>query len=87
MSFGPGMACVTCSTLLRPRKNEIYVLITDGDNPYQIWMADLWECPDCGQQIAAGYGRQPVSVRHMDNFESEMKNVTHTISGKMRSLS
>jgi hypothetical protein len=88
MSIGAGYACVGCQTYLRPRKNEIVVLETFGDGvkPYKVWLADLWECPDCACQIIFGYGAQPVSKYYQNNFDTWLSRVTHTIKGCPRSL-
>ena len=87
MSLGPGYGCVPCKTYLRPRKNDIYVLTTMSDGkPYQIWNADLWECPDCGQQVILGYGMHAISEHYMDGFDTWMAEVTHTIEGSLRGL-
>ena len=75
--------CVGCSVFLRPRKNEVTVLVTSDDIPYQVWAADLWECPDCGTQIIIGFGSQPIATRHESDFADKLQYVTHTISGKL----
>ncbi len=81
-------ACVPCATYLRPRKNGVIVLETfeDGHTPYKIWMADLFECPDCAHQIIDGYGVNPISEHYMDDFEKQMTYVTHTIRGCLKPL-
>ena len=87
MSHGPGYACVACQTYLRPRKNEIYVLIENDDVAHAVWCADLWECPDCGTQVILGYGQQPVSKNYKDDFEYYVEKCTHSIVGPMKGLS
>ena len=78
---------MACQTYFRPRKNEIYVLETyDNCTPYKIWLADLWECPDCGTQLIAGYGARAISERYMTNFKVHLKRVTHTIIGCPKAL-
>ena len=49
MSMGTGRCCVKCQTYLFAKKNEVVVLETfeDGITPYKIWLADLFQCPDC----------------------------------------
>ena len=83
MSIGPGYACVGCKTYFRPRKNGVYVLETmeDYGTPYKIWMADLYECPDCGNQLITGYGANPVSEHFHAAFEEWLEYVTYTIEG------
>ena len=86
MSYGPGYACASCKTMLRPRTNEIYVAVESDGQAYQIWCADLWECPDCGTQIILGYGQRPLSENYQDGFEKYLKMVTHNIDGKLKAL-
>lgn len=85
MTIGPGYACADCRVMLRPRKNDVNVLI-DADGPYQIWSADLWECPECRAQIILGYGARPWAVRHQPGFEEYLERVDITIDGKLRDL-
>ena len=91
MSVGAGYACVPCQTYIRPRENGIYVLETydDGINPfgpYKVWLADLWECPDCGHQVILGYGQHAISEHYQDEFPTYLNMVTHTIKGCPRGL-
>ena len=87
MSLGPGACCVPCKTYFAPAKNDINVLETFEDGrPYQIWKADLLECPDCGHQIVKGYAGSPVSAHFNDNFGEWMKRVNVTIIGCPRRL-
>ena len=87
MSIGPGYACVPCQTYLRPRKNDIYVLTERGDGlPYQVWNADLWECPDCGHQVILGYGVSHCSEHYEKDFSTWLGMVTHRIVGQLKGL-
>jgi hypothetical protein len=87
MSFGPGYACAGCKVKFRPRKNDIRVLETmDDGRPYRVWCADLWECPDCGTQLIAGYGRTHISEHYMDGFGEALTKVTHTIDCCLKTL-
>jgi len=86
MSYGPGYACASCKTMLRPRTNEIYVAVESDGQAYQIWCADLWECPDCGTQIILGYGREPIAEHYEDKFDFWRKRTTHTVDGTMKVL-
>lgn len=48
--------CVKCQVKFRPEKNGFKVidLFLNNSKPYQIWDADMWECPQCGTQKIAG---------------------------------
>ena len=87
MSFGPGYACAGCKTLLRPRKNDVCVHITmDDGRPYQLWQADLWECPDCGAQTILGYGQEHWAEHYEPDFARHMKSADITINGQSKIL-
>ena len=87
MSYGPGYACATCSTMLRPRKNDITVHVTMSDGqPYQIWSADLWECPKCGTQVVLGYGQHAWAEHYQPDFARHLGDVDITINGKLEAL-
>ena len=51
------IVCVKCSRQMRPKKNgvevtELATLVTGQEQePYKVWMGDLWECQDCGSQV------------------------------------
>ena len=88
MSIGTGRCCVSCQTYLAAAKNGIIVLETMSDRitPYKIWMADLFECPDCGYQLISGFGLNAISEHYMPEFKDWIDQVTHTIKGCPRSL-
>lgn len=37
--------------------------------PYKLWNADLYECPDCGHQIVVGFGQSPMAEHYMPKFK------------------
>jgi hypothetical protein len=82
MSIGK-FGCIKCSKWSRCRKTGVFVTETydDGVTPYQIWMADIHECPGCGQQFVAGFGVQPVCIQHEPDFQTYLDASTVTISG------
>ena len=88
MSLGPGYVCVQCSTFLRPRKNDVCVHITMVDGrDYQLWQADLWECPDCSNQVILGYGAQNWAEHYEPDFKDMLCKVDFTINGQLKALS
>lgn len=87
MILGPGYACAQCFTILRPRENDVCVHITMEDNrPYQLWQADLWECPDCGMQVILGYGEHAWAEHWQPDFPHFLGGVDFTINGKQKEL-
>lgn len=93
MSIGPGYVCVGCKTYLRPRKDDIVVLVEMEDGrPYQLWSADLWECPDCGAQVVLGYGQHQWAEHYELDFEEQLqkaraRGVVVTVRGPLKPLS
>jgi hypothetical protein len=56
------MICSQCEVELKPFKNGVSVIETEGNppKPFRIYEADMWVCPMCGIKIVTGFG-QPVS--------------------------
>lgn len=73
--------CVKCEKEMRPKKNGIWVEEHSGyDNPYKIWRADLWYCPNCNTEIISGFGFNEVSEHfETDEYDKLKEKVTHHI--------
>jgi len=56
--------CVKCETQFQQIKTGIAV-VDMFPKPYQIWLADLFECPVCKVQIVSGFADSPL-VRHSE---------------------
>lgn len=41
-------------------------------SPYKLWVADLWECPDCGHELIVGWASAPVSEHYKPEFKAEI---------------
>ena len=71
----PKPICMNCKLFYRAHKNGVYIteMAPIGKNgnwsPYKVWQGDLWECKGCGHQIISGFGREPVSIQHIEGFE------------------
>ena len=67
--------CAACQVDMRPECNGVGVLDMADFGPCDLWDADLWECPKCGQQIVSGFGSNPIS-RHYegDRFTNLVKS-------------
>jgi len=48
--------CLNCATEFFCKKNSITVIDLQGGQAMATWQADLWQCPDCGTQLATGFG-------------------------------
>ena len=53
--------CVECRVSMRCEKTGVDVEAMAGTMPYQIWSADLFECPNCNVRVISGFGKQPVA--------------------------
>jgi hypothetical protein len=63
------LVCANCNRGMRPKKNGTSFIEMAQDRPYKLWMADLWECQDCGAQVLhTAPTQKPISESHMDNF-------------------
>jgi hypothetical protein len=63
-------ACVKCRVEFRCKKNGFMAVTMAGlpPQPYQIWSADMWECPGCKVQILSGFSRIPIAENWQENF-------------------
>ncbi len=61
--------CVKCSIEFKMKRSVDVGQLFRGGKLYQIWRADLWECPICGYQITVGYGQNPRWIHHFDTEE------------------
>ena len=64
--------CVECGKLMRPERNGVLVELTMGredTRPYQLYMADLWQCPKCEKQVIKGSGENPLREYFMEDYE------------------
>lgn len=74
--------CAKCGVELFPKKNGVgcldYAYFGEGEEQkaeeYQIWDADLWECPKCHCQIVTGFGFEPIDIHHNESFSATVKN-------------
>lgn len=76
--------CVQCNRQMRPKKNgfEFLEMARMGGQsaeqaPYKLWMGDLWECQDCGNQIVYTDARQsPIAEHFQPGFAKRCEEVT-----------
>jgi hypothetical protein len=58
-----------CGRFLRVKKNSVTVEeLTEDGQPYKLWDADLWECPECGVEIIAGFGQGPIAEHYQEQY-------------------
>jgi len=86
--------CVKCSCYFRPHKNGIYYLemkpigahqAPRGNEkpeewePYKLWYADLWKCPNCRHEMITGSGINPVIEDFRIEFDKEVESLGNKI--------
>lgn len=73
----PEMVCGKCKTELKIETTGVYVVeyFNDPPQPYKIWQADQWMCPNCEYDIVAGFGLDPIAVHHEPEFEECLKKL------------
>lgn len=73
------IVCVKCGLTLKTEKVGVVAqenLSHKGD-PYKIWQADMLACPECGYQVLAGFGENPLYRKFNDkDFLEAQKYVT-----------
>ena len=58
---------------MRPKKNGVSFIEMAKDCPYKLWMADLWECQDCGVQVLyTSPAQRPIAEHFQDDFAAKV---------------
>ena len=60
--------CTECELHTEKVQSGVSVVTTFLTPPtlYEVWSADLWQCPNCNHKFIAGYGDRPL-VRHFED--------------------
>jgi len=67
--------CANCNRGMRPKKNGTSFVEMAGDRPYKLWMADLWECQDCGAQVLYTAPTQlPIAEHYQPEFAAKLES-------------
>lgn len=64
--------CVNCGLAMHPEENGFRateMMDKEKTKPYKVWDTDKWKCPQCGIEILAGFGQNPLSEHYRDDFE------------------
>lgn len=74
MRFAP--TCLKCNAKYRPAEIGHYLLETAGKehDPYKLWACDIYECPECLDQVAVGFGNNPLH-RGTEEFERQLERL------------
>lgn len=73
----PKMVCTKCQLPLFPKENGVYVaeVFLSPPQPCKVWMADLWGCCECGMEVVAGFGNNPIKEHYEEGFEELLGKV------------
>ncbi len=66
--------CPKCECELHPQENGVGVLDMAGDREYEVYDADLWQCPGCGLQVVGGFGNRAISAHYMETFQKVIQS-------------
>ncbi len=69
------IVCAKCNRAMRPKKNGASFVEMAQDLPYKLWLADLWECQDCGAEVLhTSPMRRPVAEHYQADFAAKMES-------------
>ncbi len=62
--------CGACKVEMRCDKNDVPVELVASFGSYQLWNADRWKCPQCGQTVLlTGDLQHPVAEHFEDGYD------------------
>lgn len=62
--------CIKCSVMMRCHKNGQAVVI----NGCRLYHGDTYKCPECGIEVVAGFGPQPIREDWMPDWGTVVAN-------------
>lgn len=77
------IVCANCNRQMRPKKNGTAFVEMAEDRPYKLWMADLWECQDCGAQVLHTNNLQhPLAEHYQPDFAEKVASYNPQFQSK-----
>lgn len=69
------IVCASCNRAMRPKKNGVPFVELAGEEPYKLWMADLWECQDCHASVLhTSPSQRPIAEHFEDDFATKLQD-------------
>lgn len=69
------IVCAKCQRAMRPKKNGVPFIEMAGENPYKLWMADLWSCQDCGAEVLhTSEFQRPIAEHFHPDFATKIQS-------------
>jgi hypothetical protein len=66
----PKVVCVKCEIAFRVKKNGVILAVTFNNGKlYELYSADLWQCPKCGFEVVAGIAHDPFANHYNDKID------------------
>lgn len=85
MSHRP--VCVKCQREMECLKNEVGVVDTHKNHDYdELWLADMWECKKCGNEIVMGFGRAPIADATLEKYQEWIAGLTNIVINQVEEL-
>ena len=72
--------CAKCKVVLRCKENDVGAIECADFGPYQLWSADLWECPTCGAAVLVGFGARPIAQHFQADFQRLCESYPTTVA-------
>lgn len=70
-----GILC-QCGRLMKCRKVGVHVEeLTETQEPYKIWVADRYSCPECDTEVCSGFGADPVAEHYQDDYDEKRRTL------------
>jgi hypothetical protein len=69
--------CVKCKVKLKNIRSGVHVVETfgtDSDDPYRLWLADLYTCPKCGLEVVCGFAQHNYGEHYEATFAERLTN-------------
>ena len=77
--------CLTCSVEMLRKQSGVPVIETyraEEREPYKIWLADLFYCPNCYKSVVADFDREPFANNFQDDFSIRYADVMNSEMAK-----
>jgi hypothetical protein len=72
-----------CGRFMQCKHNSVTVEELKEDGlPYKLWDADLWECPECGTHVIAGFGKRPIAEHYQSNYAEIRERLSPIYTGR-----
>lgn len=75
--------CAPCGVFMRIERNGVTVEEqTEDGEPYKLWDADKYRCPQCGHEIVSGFGREPIAEHYQPTYREQRKRLAPILEAK-----